>query len=133
MTRLAVWWTLLPVTAPAPPPGAPGAPGADRGEEFGKTSPIALVVILLLGIATLLLIRSMTKRLRNVPASFDPPEQDADRGDADRSDAGRSDADGSGAVEGGSPSVGPDARGRPGTTGRAGLDRTEGPPGAGSP
>ncbi|MDL5157442.1 hypothetical protein [Actinomycetospora termitidis] len=51
----------------------PPAPGADRGEEFGKTSPIALVVILLLGIATALLIRSMTKRLRNVPESFDPP------------------------------------------------------------
>lgn len=54
---------------------APPAPGADRGEEFGKTSPIALVVVLLLGLATVLLIRSMTKRLRNVPASFDPPEE----------------------------------------------------------
>ncbi|HEY2222309.1 hypothetical protein [Actinomycetospora sp.] len=57
----------------------PPAPGADRGEEFGKTSPIALVVILLLAIATVLLIRSMNKRLRNVPESFDPP-QDADSG-----------------------------------------------------
>lgn len=56
---------------------APPAPGADRGEEFGKTSPIALVVVLLLGLATVLLIRSMTKRLRNVPASFDPPEEQA--------------------------------------------------------
>lgn len=54
---------------------APPAPGADRGEEFGKTSPIALVVVLLLGLATALLIRSMTKRLRNVPESFDPPEE----------------------------------------------------------
>ncbi|MFC5062167.1 hypothetical protein [Actinomycetospora atypica] len=54
---------------------APPAPGADRGEEFGKTSPIALVVVLLLGLATALLIRSMTKRLRNVPASFDPPAE----------------------------------------------------------
>jgi hypothetical protein len=53
----------------------PPAPGADRGEEFGKTSPIALVVILLLALATVVLIRSMTKRLRNVPASFDPPEE----------------------------------------------------------
>jgi hypothetical protein len=44
MTPLAVWWTLLPLSAP--PPGAP--PGSERGEEFGKTSPIALVVILLL-------------------------------------------------------------------------------------
>ncbi|MCD2194253.1 hypothetical protein LQ327_12795 [Actinomycetospora endophytica] len=62
------------VLAQAQPP----APGSDRGEEFGKTSPIALVVILLLGVATVLLIRSMNKRLRNVPESFDPPEQDAE-------------------------------------------------------
>jgi hypothetical protein len=73
MNRLTVWWTLLPTRVPAPPPG--GAPGTERGEEFGKTSPIALVVILLLGVATALLIRSMTKRLRNVPASFDPPAE----------------------------------------------------------
>jgi hypothetical protein len=61
------------VLAQAQPP----APGSDRGEEFGKTSPIALVVILLLGVATVLLIRSMNKRLRNVPASFDPAEDAA--------------------------------------------------------
>jgi hypothetical protein len=48
---------------PAPPPG--------KGEEFGKASPVGLVVILLLGIATVFLIRSMTKHLRRVPASFD--------------------------------------------------------------
>jgi hypothetical protein len=50
---------------PAPPPG--------KGEEFGKASPVGLVVILLLGIATVFLIRSMTKRLRRLPASFDEP------------------------------------------------------------
>jgi hypothetical protein len=50
---------------PAPPPG--------EGPEFGKASPVALVVIVLLGIATFLLIRSMTKHLRRVPASFDEP------------------------------------------------------------
>ncbi len=57
---------------PAPPPG--------KGEEFGKASPIGLVVILLLGIATILLIRSMTARLRRLPPSFgpsaDPPRAD---------------------------------------------------------
>ncbi|GAA4806850.1 hypothetical protein GCM10023200_50590 [Actinomycetospora chlora] len=114
MTRLAVWWTLLPVTAPAPPPGSPGAPGADRGEEFGKTSPIALVVILLLGLATALLIRSMTKQLRKVPASFDPPEGEG-AGAAPPDDAA------------------PDGGGRRTLPGRAGGDRTEGPPGTGSP
>lgn len=50
---------------PAPPPG--------EGPEFGKASPTALVVIILLGLATALLIRSMTKHLRRVPASFDDP------------------------------------------------------------
>ena len=50
---------------PAPPPG--------KGEEFGKASPIGLVVIVLLLIATVFLVRSMTKHLRRVPASFDQP------------------------------------------------------------
>jgi hypothetical protein len=49
-------------------------PTPDEGPEFGKASPVALVVIILLAIATLFLIRSMTKHLRRVPASFDPPE-----------------------------------------------------------
>jgi hypothetical protein len=113
MTPLAVWWTLLPLSAPAPPPGAP--PGSERGEEFGKTSPIALVVILLLGLATALLIRSMSKRLRNVPASFDPPDESPVDGD-----------DGPG---------GADAADRPSATpsGRNGVDRPDGPPGTGSP
>ncbi|MDN5932269.1 MAG: hypothetical protein L0I24_14565 [Pseudonocardia sp.] len=55
-----------------PPPGQP---------EFGKSSPVALVVILVLGLATVLLIVSMTRHLRKVPASFDteepPPAEDA--------------------------------------------------------
>jgi len=77
MTPLAVWWTVLPLAAP--PPGAP--PGSERGEEFGKTSPIALVVILLLGLATALLIRSMNKQLRKVPPSFDPEPRESREGD----------------------------------------------------
>ncbi|MFC5140802.1 hypothetical protein ACFPK1_21380 [Actinomycetospora rhizophila] len=106
MNRLTVWWTLLPTRVPAPPPG--GAPGTERGEEFGKTSPIALVVILLLGVATALLIRSMTKRLRNVPASFDPPGEDG---------PDRPEQDGV-----------PDGEGRS-AAGHGGVDRTERPPG----
>jgi hypothetical protein len=51
---------------PAPPPG--------KGEEFGKASPIGLVVLVLLFLATILLIRSMNKQLRKVPASFDKPD-----------------------------------------------------------
>jgi hypothetical protein len=51
----------------APPPG--------QGEEFGKASPVGLVVILLLAVATVFLIRSMSKRIRRLPASFDPPSE----------------------------------------------------------
>ncbi|MDP1806449.1 MAG: hypothetical protein Q8K72_14840 [Acidimicrobiales bacterium] len=52
-----------------PPPGQP---------EFGKASPVALVVILMLGLATVLLIVSMTRHLKKVPASFDPAPSDID-------------------------------------------------------
>jgi hypothetical protein len=56
-----------------PPPGQP---------EFGKASPVALVVILMLGLATALLIVSMTRHLKKVPASFDPPEGEGSAEDA---------------------------------------------------
>jgi hypothetical protein len=60
---------------PAPPPG--------QGEEFGKASPIALVVIILLGLALVVLIVSMSKRIRRLPASFDekPGPDSEDAGD----------------------------------------------------
>lgn len=67
---------LVPAQDPAPPPG--------KGEEFGKASPIALVVIILLGVATVLLIVSMTRRLRKLPKSFD---QDPDGDTVADSDA----------------------------------------------
>ena len=61
---------------PTPPPG--------QGEEFGKASPIALVVILLLAVATALLVRNMSKRIKRLPASFDtdpgPEDQDNPKG-----------------------------------------------------
>ena len=54
------------------------------GPEFGKASPIGLVLILLLLIGTVLLIRSMNKRIKNLPATFEPehpePDQAADDG-----------------------------------------------------
>lgn len=53
------------------------APPADKGPEFGKASPVGLVVVLLLLVATVFLVRSMTKHLKRVPESFDPPERRA--------------------------------------------------------
>ena len=52
---------------PAPPPG--------KGPEFGEASPLGLLVVILLGIAVVFLVRSMTKHLKRVPASFDPPRR----------------------------------------------------------
>ena len=58
---------------PPPPPG--------KGPEFGEASPLGLLVVILLGIAVIFLIRSMTKHLKRVPASFDPPEKDTESPD----------------------------------------------------
>jgi hypothetical protein len=67
-----------PVVAPVPLVLAQDPkPPADKGDEFGKASPVALVVILLLGLVTILLVRSMSKRIKRLPASFDPaPRED---------------------------------------------------------
>ena len=54
---------------PAPPPG--------KGDEFGKASPVGLVVLVVLFLATILLVRSMNKHLRKVPPSFDTTDFDA--------------------------------------------------------
>ena len=50
---------------PAPPPG--------EGDEFGKAAPVALVIVILLGLAMIVLVRSMSKRIRKLPESFDGP------------------------------------------------------------
>ncbi|MGZ4513967.1 MAG: hypothetical protein ACXVYA_07535 [Mycobacterium sp.] len=62
------------------------ADGAPRhtGPDFGKASPIGLLIVVVLVIATLLLLRSMNRQLKKVPDSFDPkhpePDQAADEG-----------------------------------------------------
>jgi hypothetical protein len=50
-----------------------------KGPEFGGSSPIGLVVTLLMLVAVVVLVRSMNTHLRKVPKSFDQPEQ-ADAG-----------------------------------------------------
>ena len=62
---------------------ADGAPH-HNGPDFGKASPLGLLVVVLLLIATLLLLRSMNRQLKKVPKTFDPehpePDQAADQG-----------------------------------------------------
>jgi hypothetical protein len=74
----------------AQPPSAPNEEPGGRGEDFGKSSPIGLLVILLFFVAVGFLVRSMTKHLKRVPESFDPPSEDkpadepVENGDVDR-------------------------------------------------
>ena len=58
----------------AQPPTTPQQDPGGRGEDFGKSSPVGLLVLLLFFVAVAFLVRSMTKHLKRVPASFDPPE-----------------------------------------------------------
>ncbi len=46
------------------------ASGAGTG---GSAGPIGLLIVLLIGTATVLLIRNMNKRLRRLPREFSPP------------------------------------------------------------
>ncbi|NIH78618.1 hypothetical protein [Amycolatopsis viridis] len=74
---------LLPVTAPvattalvlAQQPG--NGDNGGQGEDFGKSSPLGFLILLLFLIAVALLVRSMTKHLKRVPPTFDPEEQAA--------------------------------------------------------
>jgi hypothetical protein len=58
----------------AQPPPMPDDPGG-RGEDFGKSSPVGLLVLLVFVIAVVFLARSMTKHLKRVPKTFDKPEE----------------------------------------------------------
>lgn len=55
-----------------------------NGPDFGKASPLGLLVVVLLLVATVFLLRSMSRQLKKVPESFDPhnpePDQAADEG-----------------------------------------------------
>jgi hypothetical protein len=55
------------VQNPTPTPGDEGG----QGEDFGKSSPVGFVVLLLFFVAVIFLVRSMNKHLRRVPGSFD--------------------------------------------------------------
>lgn len=59
-------------------------PGTPTGPEFGKASPLGLIIVLLLLAGTFLLVRSMNRHLRNLPETFEPehpePDQEADEG-----------------------------------------------------
>jgi hypothetical protein len=65
MTRLQ---TVVLLAAPQP---GDYDPSTGKGPEWGKAAPIGLLVILLLGIAMFFLLRSFTRQLKKVPATFE--------------------------------------------------------------
>jgi len=62
----------IAMTQTAPP--TPADPGG-QGEDFGKSSPLGFLILILFFVAVAFLIRSMTKHLKRVPESFNPPEE----------------------------------------------------------
>lgn len=77
---VADWQTVAVVAQPS----QPNEPGG-RGEDFGKSSPVGLLVLLLFFIAVAFLVRSMTKHLKRVPASFDEPEPSSEAAESPES------------------------------------------------
>ncbi len=71
---VAVWQTTAEVSAQPSQPNEPGG----RGEDFGKSSPVGLLVLILFFIAVAFLVRSMTKHLKRVPESFDKEPEKAE-------------------------------------------------------
>jgi hypothetical protein len=51
-------------------------PQQQEPEDVGKAGPIGLVLIIVLAIAVVLLVRSMSRHLKRIPASFDEPSPD---------------------------------------------------------
>lgn len=69
---------VIPVTAAAQflaqQPG--NGDNGGQGEDFGKSSPVGFLILILFLIAVALLVRSMTKHLKRIPESFDEPASD---------------------------------------------------------
>ncbi|MFD1811347.1 hypothetical protein [Rhodococcus gannanensis] len=62
--------------------------GTPTGPEFGKASPVGLLIIVVLLVGTVLLIRSMNKQLRKLPDTFEPEHPEADQAADEGTDRG---------------------------------------------
>ncbi|QLL06457.1 hypothetical protein [Mycobacterium vicinigordonae] len=59
----------------------------NNGPDFGKASPLGLLIVALLVVATVFLVRSMNRQLKKVPPSFDPQHPEADQAADEGTDA----------------------------------------------
>ena len=55
----------------------------NTGPDFGKASPVGLLVIVLLLIGTFLLVFSMNRHLKKLPTNFDPDPAPTDSDESD--------------------------------------------------
>lgn len=72
---------------------AEGTTTNPTGPEFGKASPLGLVIILVLLAGTVLLIRSMNKHIKGLPADFSPEHPEPDQAADEGTDPGAADAE----------------------------------------
>jgi hypothetical protein len=72
LTHLAVASARSTLTALSAPPTTQASGTTGQGPEWGEAAPVGLLIILLMGAALFLLIKSMNRNLRKVPASFEP-------------------------------------------------------------
>lgn len=63
-------------------------PSSPQGPEFGKASPLGLVLVVALLVGTVLLIRSMNKQLKKLPDTFQPEHPEADQAADEGTDLG---------------------------------------------
>lgn len=66
-------WERTTAVVLAQQPSTDKDPGGQQ-EDFGKSSPLGLLILVLFFIAVFFLVRSMNKHLKKLPASFDKPE-----------------------------------------------------------
>lgn len=66
-------WEQTTAVVLAQQPSTDKDPGGQQ-EDFGKSSPLGLLVLVLFFIAVVFLVKSMSKHLKKLPASFDEPD-----------------------------------------------------------
>ena len=87
---MSVLMTVFSALSAAPPGNVD--PTTGQGAEWGKGAPIGLFVILVMSIAVFFLLRSMTRNMRKVPASFETADE-SDQSKPDVSKDGDSPSD----------------------------------------
>jgi hypothetical protein len=93
-------WEQTTAVVLAQQPSTDKDPGGQQ-EDFGKSSPLGLLILVLFFIAVVFLVKSMNKHLRKLPASFDQPDpaasdEGADKGAAKAKTEAKADGNGEG-------------------------------------